>query len=175
MDHIYAGLLAEPLNSLVGRSILIGVIATLTGDLWQSLLPVVAGLPPANWGLIGRWVAWMRRGKFTHHPITATPAVRGEVAIGWMFHYAVGIFYAALYLLIVRQGLGYEPTLISALAFALILLAAPWFVMQPALGQGFMAARTPKPAVARAISISVHACFGVGLYLGALIVSGGAA
>lgn len=175
MDHIYAGLLAEPLNSLVGKSILIGVVATLTGDLWQGLLPVVAGLPPANWGLVGRWVAWMRRGKFAHHPIMATPAVRGEVAIGWMFHYAVGIFYAALYLLIVRQGLGSEPNLISALAFALILLAAPWFVMQPALGQGFMAARTPKPAVARAISISVHAWFGVGLYLGALIVSGGAA
>ena len=55
------------------------------------------------------------------------------------------------------------------LIFALALLAAPWFVMQPALGQGFMASRAPNPAAVRAVNVSVHLVFGLGLYLSALV------
>ena len=80
----------------------------------------------------------------------------------------MGIAYAALYLAIMRLGFGSGPTLTSALAFAITLLAAPWFIMQPALGLGFMAARTPKPAAVLAVNVSVHTVFGVGLYLGAI-------
>jgi hypothetical protein len=141
----------------------------LATDLWQYLLQTVAGLPPAPWGLAGRWVAWFPRGVFVHRPITATPAVHGEVAIGWVFHYAVGIAYAALYFAIMDAGVGSGPTLVSALVFALALLVAPWFIMQPALGLGFMAARAPKPAAVRTINMSVHAVFGLGLYIGALV------
>ncbi len=54
------------------------------------------------------------------------------------------------------------------LAVSLALLVAPWFVMQPALGLGFMAARTPKPGAVRAVNVSVHTVFGIGLYLGAI-------
>lgn len=90
------------------------------------------------------------------------------MAIGWTFHYAVGIAYAALYLMIMKLGFSSGPSLGSALVFAIVLLIAPWFFMQPALGLGFMAARTPKPAAVRAINISVHAIFGLGLYLGAV-------
>jgi len=147
--------------------ITIGVVATLTMDLWQRFLQTM-GLPPTNWGLVGRWVAGFPRGIFTHRPITAAPKVRGEAAIGWAFHYAIGIAYAALYLAVIRLAFGSGPTLLSALAFAIALLVAPWFVMQPALGLGFMAARTPNPAAVRAINVSVHAVFGLGLYLGAV-------
>jgi len=151
----------------------VGIVATLMTDLWHRLLQAVAELPPANWGLIGRWVAWMPRGVLVHRSITATPPVRGELAIGWGFHYAVGIAYAALYLAMVRLLLGSEPTLVSALLFGLALLVAPWFVMQPALGLGFMAARTPHPGLTRAINVSVHAVFGLGLYVGAVIFAAG--
>lgn len=148
---------------------LTGIIATFATDLWQRLLQMVVRLPPASWGLVGRWVAWSLRGVLIHRPITATPRVRGELAIGWVFHYAVGIAYAALYLAIMRWAFGSGPTLVSALIFALALLAAPWLVMQPALGLGFMASRTPKPAIVRAVNVSTHAVFGVGLWLGAIV------
>ena len=95
-------------------------------------------------------------------------SVRGEAAIGWAFHYSVGIAWAALYVAITKLGFGSGPTFISALAVSLALLVAPWFVMQPALGLGFMAARTPKPAAVRAVNVSVHTVFGAGLYLGAI-------
>ena len=38
--------------------------------------------------------------------------------------------------------------------------------MQPALGLGFMASHTPKPAAVRAVNVSTHAFFGIGLWLG---------
>jgi hypothetical protein len=148
------------------EALVVGIIATLATDLWLWLLQIV-GVPPADWALVGRWLAWMPRGVFVHRPIAATPSIRGELAIGWGFHYVVGIAYAALYLAITRWVLASGPTLISALVFAIALLVAPWFVMQPALGLGFFAARTPHPSVTRIVNISGHAAFGVGLYLGA--------
>ena len=148
-----------------------GIVATLATDLWLLLLQPITGLPPASWGLVGRWVAWMPRGVLVHRRITATAPVYGERAIGWGFHYAVGIVYAVLYLAVVRLGLGSGPTLISAVVFAVALHVVPWFIMQPALGLGFMAARAPRPGATRAISISSHVVFGIGLYLGALAAS----
>lgn len=83
----------------------------------------------------------------------------------------LGVGCAALYLAITRLVLASGPTLISALVFAIALLVVPWFVMQPALGLGFVAARAPHPNVTRIINISGHAAFGVGLYLGAISIS----
>src|SRR5215471_20977400 len=108
------------------EALVVGIIATLATDLWLRLLQIV-GVPPANWALVGRWVAWMPRGVFVHRPIAATPSIRGELAIGWGFHYAVGIVYAALYLAMVRLLPGSEPTHVSALLFGIALLVAPWF------------------------------------------------
>jgi hypothetical protein len=144
-----------------------GVAATLATDLWQRLLQAAAGLPAPPWGLVGRWVAWMPRGVFAHRSIAATPPVRGERALGWAFHYAVGVVYAALYLGLMRW-LNVAPTLPSALVFSLALLVAPWLVMQPALGLGLFASKAPRPNVARAVSVSAHAVFGLGLYVGLL-------
>jgi len=145
-----------------------GIVGTLATDVWQRLLQTIASLPPPRWDLVGRWVAWIPRGVFVHRPITAAPPVRGEGAIGWAFHYAVGIAYAALYLAIMRLGFHSGPSLISALSFAIALLAAPWLILQPALGMGFFAARMPHPAAVRVVNVSVHAVFGLGLYLGAV-------
>ena len=59
--------------------------------------------------------SWVLHGSFIHRPITATPKVPGEIAIGWAFRYAVGIAYAALYLTIMRFAFGSGLTLVSAL------------------------------------------------------------
>ena len=55
------------------EALVVGIIATLATDLWLWLLQIV-GVPPANWALVGRWVAWMPRGVFVHRPIAATPS-----------------------------------------------------------------------------------------------------
>ena len=145
----------------------VSIVATLATDAWQRLLQTIAGIAPANWALVGRWIVRIFRGVFVRRPITATPQVNGEVAIGWAFHYAVGVFYAALYLAIMGFGFNSGPTLASPLIFAIVLLVAPWFILQPALGLGFIASHSPNPAATRTVNASVHAVFGLGLYLGA--------
>jgi hypothetical protein len=60
-----------------------------------------------------------------------------------------------------------QPTLAPALAVGLGTVVAPFLVMQPAMGAGVAAGRTPNPAAARLQSLVTHAVFGLGLYAGA--------
>jgi hypothetical protein len=46
-------------------------------------------------------------------------------------------------------------------------VAAPFLLLQPALGAGIAASRTPRPNVARRRSLVTHLVFGLGLYLAA--------
>jgi hypothetical protein len=143
----------------------IGVIATALADLWQQALKRVAGLPPANWRIVGRWVAGFREGAFFRPAISAEPAVEGEGAIGWTFHYIVGIIYAAMF---VAAGVasGERLGLWGALAFGLATLSAPWFLLKPALGLGLFANRAASPWRDFVVTTTTHLAFGLGLYGG---------
>ncbi|KGV25467.1 hypothetical protein X894_2639 [Burkholderia pseudomallei MSHR4462] len=88
----------------------------------------------------------------------------GERAIGWAAHYLIGVAFAALLLALRGVGWAGEPTLAPALAVGIGSVAAPLFVMQPAMGAGIAASRTPRPGAARFHSIVAHAVFGAGLY-----------
>jgi Protein of unknown function (DUF2938) len=45
----------------------------------------------------------------------------------------------------------------------------PFFIMQPGLGAGIAASRTPKPNASRLRSVVSHFVFGVGLYASAVL------
>ena len=62
------------------------------------------------------------------------------------------------------------PTLVPALAFGVGTVAVPLFVMQPAMGLGFAARKTPAPLKNCARSLTNHTVFGAGLYLAAAAV-----
>jgi hypothetical protein len=53
----------------------------------------------------------------------------------------------------------------AALIIGLGSVAAPFFIMQPAMGAGIAASRTPKPWAARMRSVATHFVFGIGLYI----------
>jgi hypothetical protein len=108
-----------------------------------------------------------------HDSIAKASAVRGEFLLGWSAHYAIGIGFAALLIAICGLGWARNPTPLPALIFGLVTVAAPFFVMQPAMGAGIAASKTPKPGPARLRSIANHAAFGVGLYVSALLVAKG--
>lgn len=146
---------------------LVGIAATLLADIWQRGLSITTGLPSANWAMIGRWVAGFRRGVFVHDAIWTSPEVAGELTVGWVFHYAVGVIYAAAFLAIVAWlGASAPPLLVAGLVFGLATVAVPWFVMQPALGLGIMAADASNRLALRIVTVSTHLVFGLGLYLG---------
>ena len=65
------------------------------------------------------------------------------------------------------------PRLLPALLFGLTTVVFPFFVMQPALGAGIAASRTPSPWRARMHSLVMHAVFGLGLYASAMLIRQG--
>jgi Protein of unknown function (DUF2938) len=150
----------------IGLVILIGVAATAIMDAWVFILSRV-GLSATNWRLVGRWVGQMRNGRFTHASIAEAAPVRGEHALGWFTHYAVGIAYAVGLVALVGAGWTRQPTILPALLFGLATVVVPMFVMQPAMGSGFAGSETPSPFKTSVRSVANHAAFGAGLYLAA--------
>lgn len=155
-----------------GRVVLVGIGATAVMDLWLLLLLAALGIRAADFALVGRWVGHLARGRVAHDSISAAAAIPHELRLGWLTHYAVGIAYAGL--LVAVQGIGWvqAPTLPPALATGLATVVVPLFVMQPAMGQGFAAARTPAPLNSGLRSLANHAAFGVGLFVAAQALQG---
>lgn len=145
-------------------TVLVGAGATAVIDLWGPVRRRLFGIPPPNYGLVGRWLAYMPRGKFRHDAITAAPAVRGEHLIGWSAHYLIGIAYAAILVGICGPAWLQQPALAPALLLGVATVAAPFFLMQPGMGAGIAASRTPQPGTARLHSLLMHTIFGIGLY-----------
>ncbi|HUR41474.1 MAG TPA: DUF2938 domain-containing protein [Verrucomicrobiae bacterium] len=151
--------------------IAIGIGATAFLDLWSWARNRVAGVPLPDYRLVGRWFAYMPRGRFCHPSITATKPVAGEALVGWVAHYAIGILFAFGLLAFAGEGWARQPTLGPALLIGIATVAAPLLLMQPAMGAGLAARRSPRPWAARARSLVTHAVFGAGLYLAALAIS----
>src|SRR5207253_123726 len=108
----------------------------------------------------------MPRGRFAHPFIGQAPAVRGEHAIGWLTHYAVGIAYAVALVALTGARWVQQPTLLPALTFGLFSAVMPLFVMQPAMGSGFAASKTATPWRNCLRAVANHGVFGLGLYIG---------
>lgn len=146
------------------RIIAIGGIGTAVMDIWGILREPLFGFPRANYRLIGRWFAYMPRGRFRHASISAAASLPGEHAIGWAAHYAIGISFAALLVALGGDAWLERPTLGLALLVGLATLAAPMLIMQPAMGAGIAGSRTPDPRAARLQSAATHLVYALGLY-----------
>ena len=150
----------------VGHAIVIGAGATALMDLWLAFLRRWR-VPSLDYALLGRWIGHFPRGRFMHENIGSSAGIRHERIIGWTAHYAIGVFWAALLLAIWGSQWLEHPTLGPALIVSSCTLAAPFFVMQPAMGAGVAASRTPRPHGARLRSVVTHTVYGVGLYASA--------
>ena len=143
----------------------IGTGATLVMDAWWYWQKRVWGVPVLDYAMVGRWLGHLVRGRLRHDAIKDVAPVAAERAIGWMAHYAIGIGIAALLLGVAGVGWAHAPSPGPALAVGLASVAAPFLVLQPALGAGIAASRTTRPGLARRRSVVTHLVFGLGLYL----------
>jgi hypothetical protein len=149
----------------VTTAIFMGVIATAILDCWSLMLRRMFQAPVTNWGHVGRWAAAIPTGRIRNDSINDVPPVDHEKAIGWTVHYLIGVVYAAVYLAIL-SALSRPPDLYSALIFGVCTVLAPWLILQPGLGAGYFASRTPKPNLTRSLNLLAHIVFGFGLYVG---------
>jgi len=137
------------MSDYLACALLVGAGATAVTDIWAAARKWLLDVTPPDYDLVGRWIAYLMRGRFHHDPIAASPRVRGEILIGWTAHYLIGIAFAATLLAI--WGLDWidHPTIAPALVVGIGSVAAPFLLMQPGMGAGIAASRTPHPATAR--------------------------
>ncbi len=152
---------------LIFKLVLIGLGATAVMDGWLIVLKRM-GVKTLDFALVGRWVGHLAHGRVAHAAIAKARPVAGERLMGWSTHYAVGVGFAALLVAVTGVDWLDSPTLAPALAVGVATVAAPLFVMQPAMGAGFAASKTPTPFRNCLRSLANHAVFGLGLYLAAL-------
>ncbi|MGV3572557.1 MAG: DUF2938 domain-containing protein [Ramlibacter sp.] len=151
------------------RIVCIGIGATLVMDAWLFLLKRL-GVPTLDFALVGRWVGHLARGRWSHEAIRASPPVRGELALGWLAHYGVGIAFAALLAALCGVAWTRHPTPLPALLVGAGTVLVPLLVMQPAMGAGIASSRTATPLRNCLRSLANHTVFGAGLYLAALAI-----
>lgn len=154
----------------ITNTALIGIGATAVMDVWLTFLKGM-GVATLNFALIGRWVGHLQRGRFAHASIAKARPIRGELLLGWLTHYSIGVAFACL--LVAVAGIGWlkNPSLLPAVLVGVSTVVAPLFVMQPAMGSGFAASRTPTPFKNCFRSVLNHTVFGLGLYLSADLIA----
>lgn len=155
---------------LIGYSIFIGVNATVFMDVYALILRKAFQIPSLNYAFLGRWIGHFKQGVFRHSTIMQATPIQGEKAIGWTAHYLIGITFAFFLLLIWGVEWVSQPNLIPALLVGILTTVAPFFMMQPAFGFGIAASKTPKPQTARIRSLMTHTIYGIGLYLGGVLL-----
>jgi len=149
---------------------LLGIGATLFMDGWALLLRLSFGIKGLEYRFVGRWIGHIPNGKIIHTKIDNSSEIFGELALGWLAHYLIGVSFAAL--LIGIYGLEWleSPTLIPALALGIITTLAPFTILQPGLGAGLFARKTAEPNLSRLKSLMAHTSYGIGLYVSALVL-----
>lgn len=150
---------------------LVGIGGTLFLDVVMLLLGKFLGISGTNWRLVGRWIGHVPKGKFVQRSLNDAPKITGEHALGWFVHYAIGVGYGLLLLVIWGADWFAQPQVVEPLILAIVLLVLPYFIMMPGMGMGIAASRAPSPTVARIKSVFGHSTFGVGMYLTAVLLS----
>ncbi|MGP5309255.1 DUF2938 domain-containing protein [Vreelandella alkaliphila] len=158
------------MNGLLTDALLLGLGATAFMDIVALLQKRLLGIPSLNYAMVGRWLGHLPRGRVIHRPIGESAPIRAEMVLGWLAHYLIGIAFAIIFLVLVGPNWLARPTLIAALGFGVITVIAPFLILQPGMGAGIAARKTPQPTTARLRSLFAHASFGAGLWVAGVLV-----
>ncbi len=152
------------------KTILIGVGATLSMDIWAFILRLF-NVKSLDYRFVGRWLGHMPKGKFFHKSIVSTPPIPYEAFIGRTAHYLIGISFASVLVFLYGKSWFDNPTFFPAYIIGVVTIAAPFFVMQPAFGFGIASSKLPHSNLLRLKSFLTHSVYGVGLYATALLLT----
>ncbi|MFO0600378.1 MAG: DUF2938 domain-containing protein [Myxococcaceae bacterium] len=157
-------------TEFVVRAVALGAGATVVMDLWAAALRRF-GVRSLDFALLGRWIGHLPRGQWFHESIGKAAPVPGELVLGWLAHYSIGVTFAALLLAVFGLDWARQPTYWPALAIGLVTVVAPLLVLQPALGLGIASSKTPTPVFNALKSVATHAVYGTGLWLTARLLA----
>lgn len=156
---------------LIFRGVIIGTGATILMDVWAVILWKAFGQNAPNWAPVGRWCWHLQSAKIFHADIGAAAPFAQEQALGWIFHYAVGIAYGVILVVFMGQGWLAAPSFLPALIWGIVTVAGGWFLLQPGLGIGWAASKTANPTRSRTMNLVAHTVFALGLWGTALLIN----
>jgi hypothetical protein len=167
IDHDHAeGFMLE----LIWRGIAMGIGGTVFMDIWAIVLHRFFGQSAPNWAPVGRWFWHVPKGTIFHDSIATAEPYEHELALGWISHYAVGIVYGVILALVVPATWFANPSFIEPWIVGIITVGAGWFLLQPGLGIGWAASKTPNPNKVRFLNLVAHTVFALGMYAVALLM-----
>jgi len=155
---------------LLMKGAVIGLGATVLMDLWAVVLWKAFRQSRPNWAPIGRWVWHLKNGTVFHDNIGTAKLYAQERALGWIFHYAVGILYGVILAVLVGLPWFVAPTFLPAWVLGIVTVGAGWFLLQPGLGIGVAASKLPNANTVRILNLVSHTVFALGLYGTALLI-----
>jgi hypothetical protein len=148
------------------EAILSGIWATLMMDLLARFLSrrslIYPFIIPES---MGRWFAYMLKGKFKHGDINRTPAIMNERRWYFLSHYLIGIILAGLYLLSTLKLQVIGDHIWLAPLYGICTVAFAWFWLLPSIGLGIMAKKSAKRNLILKTNFINHTNFGLGLLL----------
>ncbi|OFZ18457.1 MAG: hypothetical protein A2X94_00490 [Bdellovibrionales bacterium GWB1_55_8] len=154
-------------------SVVAGLLGTFAMDVGSALGSRVGLLKPPSAALLGRWVAYLIRGKLVHRTIFDANPVKHESLIGIASHYGIGVALGILYFWLAAQ-LAFSPAdILTAIAYGTMTDVFPFLLMFPAMGFGFFALKAPPGAPLFRTAIWNHLVYGLTLGVVALFTSGG--
>lgn len=145
-----------------------GLFGAAVMDITEAIAARFGITSGVNVALVGRWAAGLARGRVRHADIRRSPAVPGEVALGWAFHLLAGGAGVALLYPLALHGLGVAPAahpLSGGLLFGLATSLLPWLVLLPAFGWSWGGHRGPPGANAWVASVVAHGPYGLAVAL----------
>lgn len=156
---------------LFTKILMLGISATIIMDLYAFIIKKFFNIPSLDYALVGRWFLYLFDGKLVHNPPIFKSGIRdNEKAIGWFLHYLIGVIFAFIFIILVGQEWFLNISFIYAVAFGLVTVIFPFFILQPCLGFGIAASKTSQPSIARIRSALAHLSFGFGLYLAGYVL-----
>ncbi len=150
------------MENIILFCLIVGVGSTIALDVWGVLVKTITKIPPTDWGIVGRWLIVITSVNFVLDQSKKNAPSLIEKATGWVFHYLVGIAYAALILLIYGVGFIENPTVMPTVIVGVILSTlAGLGILMPGLGGGFFARLIPNKFQTYAYIIVAHIIFAI--------------
>ncbi|MBS0251595.1 MAG: DUF2938 family protein [Proteobacteria bacterium] len=150
--------------------LIVGIGSTVVLDVFVSLVHRPTGIPPTDWGTVGRWLLGVGKGQLILDPADESPPTHAERIVGWLFHYLVGVAYAAAIVALWGPGYIAAPTILPVVVVGvLISTLAGLTILLPGLGAGFMGSKLPNQFAIIAYLIVAHVVFAAGQYGFALL------
>lgn len=143
-----------------------GIVGAVLMDITETFAARAGLTSGVSVALVGRWSLGLLRGQWAHADIARSPARRGEVRAGWVFHFLVGGGGVALLYAAFVHAAGFDrpiPLLWGGLIFGAATSLLPWLLLLPAFGWGRFGLRGPRGSNALLASTVSHVPYGLGV------------